>query len=254
MVRSLICAVLILGALAACGERDESADIKTALTSATTDVDQSSTSTTAGRGTTTTLVTTRSTAETTTTMSLAALSAVVIDDVETEEGWRYRISVVPIGDSPESSPGGCVETAPPGRRNLQFAVVVTNLISDRPAPSPQFVVSNNLVGDGSVAATDPFSYETISARTTQNVSEVVPAEPGTACLLTSGVGKGDQSIESGGEFIFQATFGPIAEEEILSFRGGIRVVTSVGQGVEAEFGILPGSGRVIGTFDSTSDE
>ena len=189
---------------------------------------------------------------TTTTPPPAA--AVVIDEVTTEDGWRYQVKVIPLNSDPNASPAGCVSIAPPGQTNLRFAVVVTNLIADRPAPSPQFVVSSNLIGDGSVVGDGPFSEETIRARVTQNVDEVVPVEPGTSCILASGPSEGDQIIEPGSEFPFEATFGPINETDVGSFRGAIRVFTTIGQAVEAEFGVDPGSGEFLGAKDLVSGD
>jgi len=236
----LLCVALI--AITACGG--------TAVTGTT--VGDPATTTTAAPLTTTTnipLTTTTTEATTTTTVDPFAQAAVVIDEIQTEEGWLFQVAVIPTGTNPEASPGGCIEIAPPDQTNLTFNVSIINLIADRSAPSPQFVLSSNLVGDGTVVDSEPFAEETIRAGDLGAEVEVTPVEAGTSCILASGPGVGDQTIDPGGVFTFEAAFGPIVESSIGSFEGGIRVFPELGTAIEASFGSLPDSGEVLGERD-----
>lgn len=217
--------------------------------SATTTTTLPSTTTTVSVTTTTVPSTTTTAPVTTTTTDALAQSAVVIDEVETEDGWRFQVAIIPRGANPEASPAGCIDVAPPGQTNLTFDVLIINLIDDRSAPNPQFVLSSNLIGDGTVAASDPFAEETYQARGVGAVVEVIPDEAGTRCLLAIGPDIGAQSIDPGGVFTFQATFGPIDESAIDKFEGGIRVFPELGRAIEAFFGTQAGSGEVLGERD-----
>jgi hypothetical protein len=238
----LFCAALI--AITACGGTQ----------APETSVSDPAPTTAAAPETTTTTIpptTTTTEATTTTTVDPFAQAAVVIDEIQTEEGWRFQVAVIPTGKNPEASPGGCIEIAPPDQTNLTFDVSIINLIADRSAPSPQFVLSSNLVGDGTVVDSEPFAEETIRAGDSGAEVEVTPAEPGTSCILASGAGSGYQVIDPGGTFTFEATMGPIVESSVGSFKGGIRVFSKIGTAIEASFGSQPGSGEVLGERDLT---
>lgn len=233
---------------------DNNGTAPTPQTSATTTPTPTSIAKTEPTTTTTAPTTTTTTSATTTTEAdIFAGAAVVVDHIETEEGWRYRVAVVPTGADPERSPGGCVDVAPPGQTNLTFDVLVENVIDDRSAPAVDFVLGSNLVGDGTVADFPPFSDEMREARTSLNLIEMSPLEPDTLCVLAGSSGSPGVEIPPGDHFRFRVKVGPVDESAMQEFVGGIRVFLRPGLGIDATFGTSVDSGEVLGEHDAIGD-
>lgn len=144
------------------------------------------TTTAVHRTTTTVRRTTTTTRPTTTTVDI--LDQGLTHEWTTDEGWKYRLRVVFGEPRTMASPGGCIDTPPPGKTHITFLVVLENLITDRSAPTPQVTFGTNLTEDGS--AVNP------AITTLEGSNESIEISPGSGgpCFLAF------STSESDGEF------------------------------------------------------
>lgn len=157
--------------------------------------------------------TTRPISSTTTTTTAAALTTTTtaspyVREVESENGWRYRIAVAaPVAD-PSSSYGGCVKVAQPGKTNLHYAVAIENLQADRPAPWPYLRAQLNLNESGT-ASVRPDRYGMFPFRGVT----IAPNASDSPCFLNFSLSTSrfrPETIPAGSTSTFVITAGPVA--------------------------------------------
>lgn len=147
--------------------------------------------------------------EPTTTTAVAAVVG-ISESVVSAEGWSYLIQISPDPLNPASSPGGCIDTAPPGRTNVRFTMSVTNELDDRPAPWPNMAFTANLVDAGDAVDEAAVDFESSSYR---NI-EVYPQAGPTPCFLGSTIGPRQDNpieIEPGRDTRFTITIGQVTD-------------------------------------------
>jgi uncharacterized protein YceK len=197
--------------------------------------------------TTTTAATTTSTSTTTTLLGYVPAVAV---EYEVAEGWRYTVSVFPKAPDPGSSPGGCIDPAPPGQTNIVFRMEIENMLADRESPSPWIVAGSNIGNDSDVlTGVDPFPDGDAESNW-KILEEIVPNGPDTKCISAGAIYDTAGNIPAGGSSTHLLTIGPVNEEGLPDVVVGLRLFTEIGKFIQANFTLMPDSG-VVSEIQST---
>jgi hypothetical protein len=158
--------------------------------------------------------TTTTAAPTTTTTEPATTTTtvdprIVVRDVTTKEGWRYRITIAPATPDPNPTSDRCVPLAPPGQTNARWGMVVENLLTDRAAPWPFISAAINL----NEAGTAVDRRATTPLKASFHGVNLAPNEM-TLCYLRAvldGGSRNEHMIEPGATEEFTITAGPVAD-------------------------------------------
>jgi hypothetical protein len=205
--------------------------------------------TTSTRPSTTRLAVTATAASTTTTIEVEVeledyrQFASVAEEFETKVGWRYRVLVFFVYQDPNPSNGGCIEAAPPRLTNLTFTLSIENMLTDRPAPTPELAFASNLGSEGlPILGVDPFESDVIGQRIGK--IEVMPNAPDTLCILASGLTEDAGDIGPGGSGTHFVAVGPIQDDQIPDLVMGLRLFFGSGEWTELTFTTEAGSGVI----------
>lgn len=169
--------------------------------------------------------------------------ASVAEEFETKVGLRYRVVIFFLYDDPNPSNGGCIEAAPPGLTNLTFTLSIENLLTDRPAPTPELAFASNLDYLGQpILGADPFDSDVVGQ--TIGKIEVMPNGPDTFCILASGLTDDAGDIGPGQSGTHFVAVGPILSDQISDLIIGLRLYTGTGEWIELTFTTEAGSGVI----------
>ena len=211
----VVAVVAVVATLAGCGGSTKSATPKSTQTPSTTS--------------TSVPTTTTSESTTTTTTTTVPKPAGVSQEVTTSDGWRYRITLAPGGRDLQGSPipGGCVGIPPPGKTDLDFIVTITNLATDRPAPSPEFTTGVNLTQDG--LGVQP---QATNVEGSQFSGIEVAGSEQAQCPLQAGLGSGALTIEPGKSTVpMHGIVGPMVDPPPSGLKLFLRVFDHSGPGI-----------------------
>jgi hypothetical protein len=239
---------LLLALVIACGGDAVSTTAQTDETTIATP-STAETTTTARLSTTRVAGITATAASTTTTVEVEVelddyrQFASVVEEFETEAGWRYRVLVFFVHEDPNPSKGECIEAAPPRLTNLTFTLSIENLLTDRAAPIPELAFASNLGSEGlPILGVLPFDSDPIGQRIGK--IEVMPNAPDTYCILASGLTDDAGHIGPGESGTHYVAVGPIQGDQIPDLVMGLRLFTANGEWIELTFTTEPDSGVI----------
>jgi hypothetical protein len=239
---------LLLALVMACGGDAASTTAQTDETTVATPSGAETTttprlSTTRVEGITATAASTTTTAEVEVELDDYRQFASVVEEFETRPGWRYRVLVFFVYEDPNASTGECIEAAPPRFTNLTFTLSIENLLTDRPAPTPDLVFASNLGSEGlPILGVDPFDPDPIGQRIGK--IEVMPNAADTYCILASGLTDDAGYIGPGESGTHYVAVGPIQADQIPDLVMGLRLFTGNGEWIELTFTTEADSGVI----------
>lgn len=219
-------ASLLLALVIACGGDAASTTVHTDETTVTTAAIAETTTT--ARPSTARMAMTATAASTTTTIEVKLevddyrQFASVAEEFETKVGWRYRVVIFFLHEDPNPSNAGCIEAAPRGLTNLTFTLSIENLLTDRPAPTPELAFASNLGYLGQpIHGAYPFDSDVVGQ--TFGKIEVMPNGPDTSCVLASGLTNDAGDIGPGQSASHFVAVGPILGDQISDLIMGLRL-------------------------------